>query len=431
MEDGANPRLVLNPDLQGQHRHILDFATNLPTKRPWARTVEKESGRVRNAFLRLMGRASDKKEPRKDLTAVVGIQKAKPNLTEKYGQRWKVVGKGAYGTVRTYYKRAADGQADAFFAVKEFHRKSDQSHAGYSRRILAEFALAQNLRHANIVRTLDLLQDEETFFAVMEYCEFGTLSSLLEASGPLDSTEADCFFKQLARGVEYLHGVGIAHCDLKPDNLLLTAGGGLKISDFGCSRAVRSPEDDKPRMLAGVRGSRPYIAPEEYTASEFDGRPVDVWACGVIYMFMKIYRHLWYVAREDDELYLQYVEDRRVEAGYAPIEALEPVGLCLPSPHRHCADSYPGGMSSHDLLHVGSDSGEKAHSNTVSKIRLGSQNWRVRGRREVIAVAVRRPLFRQSQTAISERFPVWSVSYRDEVGNRRTSGNSDQSVLLQ
>lgn len=288
--------------------------------------VEKESERVRNAFFRLTARANDKKEPQQELASVVGIQKAKPNLEERYGQRWKVIGKGAYGTVRIHHRRAADGQPDTFFAVKEFHRKINQSSAGYSRRILAEFALARDLRHANVVRTLDLLQDDEAFFTVMEYCEFGTLSSLLEVAGPLDSIEADCFFKQLCRGVEYLHGVGIAHCDLKPDNLLLTADGSLKISDFGCSQFVCSPEDDKPRMLSGVRGSRPYIAPEEYNMPEFDGRPVDVWACGVIYMYMRIYRHLWYAAREDDKLYLQYVEDRRVEAGYAPIEALEQDG---------------------------------------------------------------------------------------------------------
>lgn len=296
--------------------------------------VEKESERVRNAFFRFTARANDRKEPREEPATVLGVQKANQNLEEIYGRRWKVVGKGAYGTVRIHHRRATDGQADAFFAVKEFHQKINQSSAGYSRRILAEFTLARNLRHINVVRTLDLLQEDGTFFAVMEYCEFGTLSSLLEASGPLNSIEGDCFFKQLSRGVEYLHGIGIAHCDLKPDNLLLTANGSLKISDFSCSHFVYYPDDDKPRMLSGVRGSEPYIAPEEYSKPEFDGRPADVWACGVIYMLMRIYRHLWYAARGDDELYLEYIEDRRLEAGYAPIEALEPVGFRFPSPPR-------------------------------------------------------------------------------------------------
>merc|ERR1712227_26155 len=76
-------------------------------------------------------------------------------------------------------------------------------------------------------------------------------------------------------------------------------------------------------MTAGLCGSAPYIAPEEYVEREFDPRPLDVWACGVIYMAMRTGRHLWRAANKDaDELYGRYFEDRRDEAGYSPIESL-------------------------------------------------------------------------------------------------------------
>ena len=82
-------------------------------------------------------------------------------------------------------------------------------------------------------------------------------------------------------------------------------------------------------MTAGLCGSAPYIAPEEYVAQEFDPRAVDVWATGVIYMAMRTGRHLWTTARDDpeagDDFYHRYLLGRRDEAGYAPIESLHRV----------------------------------------------------------------------------------------------------------
>ena len=84
-------------------------------------------------------------------------------------------------------------------------------------------------------------------------------------------------------------------------------------------------------MTAGLCGSAPYIAPEEYTDKEFDPRAVDLWATGVIYMAMRTGRHLWRVARKDeDEFYERYLEGRRDEDGYAPIETLHRVCILHP-----------------------------------------------------------------------------------------------------
>ncbi|TLD19960.1 hypothetical protein PspLS_09383 [Pyricularia sp. CBS 133598] len=247
-------------------------------------------------------------------------------LEQKYGRRWKVIGKGAYGTVSIHHRR----RDQALFAVKEFHQRTGLTTDELRERALAEFEIASGVgRHANVVSTLELLQERGAFFSVMEFCAAGTLSSLVEDAGPLGQVEADCFTKQLLRGVEHLHSLGVAHCDLKPENLLLTARGLLKISDFGCSQFVHDLDEDgsdgKKRLLmvAGVRGSKPYIAPEEFTADEFDGPAADVWACGVIYMFMRLFRQLWYAAMDNDEGYNRYVLSRRLEEGYSPLEALE------------------------------------------------------------------------------------------------------------
>ena len=91
-------------------------------------------------------------------------------------------------------------------------------------------------------------------------------------------------------------------------------------------------------MTAGLCGSAPYIAPEEYSGGEFDPRAVDVWACGVIYMAMRTGRHLWRVARKDeDEFYERYLDGRRDEDGYAPIESLHRVSRFSPGRGHRCS----------------------------------------------------------------------------------------------
>ncbi|KAK7963571.1 serine/threonine-protein kinase hal4 [Apiospora saccharicola] len=139
-------------------------------------------------------------------------------------------------------KPTSDGQEEVLFAIKEFHRRAGQTCLSHSNQVIAEFQIVRHLRHPNVAYKLDLLheqQDEGPFFEVMQNCTAGTLSSLLGAAGgPIAHGEAECFFKQLARGVEYLHDVAIAHCDLKPKNLLLTVEGLLKISKFGISQWI-------------------------------------------------------------------------------------------------------------------------------------------------------------------------------------------------
>jgi protein-serine/threonine kinase len=160
----------------------------------------------------------------------------------------------------------------------------------------------------------------------MEYCAGGDLYSLILSAGKLEELEADCYFKQLMSGVEYMHEIGVAHRDLKPENLLLTQNGCLKITDFGNGECFRMAWEKEAHLTAGLCGSAPYIAPEEYTDKEFDPRAVDVWATGVIYMAMRTGRHLWRTAkRDEDEFYERYLEGRRREAGYEPIESLSRV----------------------------------------------------------------------------------------------------------
>jgi protein-serine/threonine kinase len=252
-------------------------------------------------------------------------------LLQKYGKCQEVVGRGAFGIVRVAHKTdPKDSKREQLYAVKEFKQRPGESAKRYQKRLTSEFCISSSMQHPNVITTLDLLQDEKgTYCEVMEYCSGGDLYTLVLAAGQLEVAEADCFFKQLMRGVEYMHEMGVAHRDLKPENLLLTTHGSIKITDFGNGECFRMAWEKEAHMTAGLCGSAPYIAPEEYVDKEFDPRAVDVWACGIIYMAMRTGRHLWRVAQKgEDEFFDRYLEDRKEEEGYRPIEVLRRVSAC-------------------------------------------------------------------------------------------------------
>ncbi|KAH8683288.1 putative Serine/threonine-protein kinase hal4 [Tricladium varicosporioides] len=325
-------RFVVNPEVQGGHEHHLKSAKRQEKLSDMFRNVI--SGRQRNAEhapesdqqLSLMSTWVDQLKSERDTLA--SEKKGGPNATatlvEKYGKCQEIVGRGAFGIVRISHKRAENGAAEQLYAVKEFRRRPEENEKKYSKRLTSEFCISSSLRHPNVIHTLDLLQDAKgDYCEVMEFCAGGDLYTLVLAAGKLEVTEADCYFKQLMRGVEYMHEMGVAHRDLKPENLLLTTHGSLKITDFGNGECFRMAWEADAHMVTGLCGSAPYIAPEEYVDKEFDARAVDVWATGVIYMAMRTGRHLWRVAkREEDEFYERYLEGRRDEAGYGPIESL-------------------------------------------------------------------------------------------------------------
>jgi protein-serine/threonine kinase len=339
----THSRFVANPELQGGHEHHLksakrqeklsDILRGILSGRKNGEDPHQSGGQELSLMSSWVDQLKNEKE------ALVTDKKGGPNhtasLVEKYGKCQEIVGRGAFGIVRISHKRVETGEQ--LFAVKEFRRRPEENEKKYSKRLTSEFCISSSLRHPNVIHTLDLLQDAKgDYCEVMEFCAGGDLYTLVLAAGKLEVAEADCYFKQMMRGVEYMHEMGVAHRDLKPENLLLTTHGALKITDFGNGECFRMAWEKETHLVSGLCGSAPYISPEEYTDKEFDARAVDVWATGVIYMAMRTGRHLWRVAKiEEDEFYERYLEGRRDEEGYAPIESLHRVSLMIcPSQHN-------------------------------------------------------------------------------------------------
>ena len=319
-------------DDNGEHQHYLKSAKRQEKLTDMVRDFlgGKKKEHNEEQQLSLMSTWVDQIKNEKDKVArdKNGGPNATASLVQKYGKCHEIVGRGAFGIVRIAHKAdPKDAKHEQLYAVKEFRRRPQEDPKKYSKRLNSEFCISSSLRHPNVIHTLDLLEDAKgDYCEVMEYCAGGDLYSLVLANGKLEVAEADCYFLQLMRGVEYIHEMGVAHRDLKPENLLLTTHGALKITDFGNGECFRMAWETEAHMTAGLCGSAPYIAPEEYVDKEFDPRAVDVWACGVIYMAMRTGRHLWRLAKKDgDEFYDNYIRGRKSEEGYAPIETLHRV----------------------------------------------------------------------------------------------------------
>jgi protein-serine/threonine kinase len=250
-------------------------------------------------------------------------------LAEKYGRLQEIAGYGSFGIVRVSRKVDQDNKTESLYAVKTFLRRPSDTPKRYQKRIKSEFCISSALHHPNVVHTLDLYEDAEgDFCAVMEFCVGGDLHSVILRSGKLEVLEAACYFKQLMLGVEYLHEMGVAHRDLKVENLLLTAHGCLKIIDFGNAECFRAAWETEARTCAGICGSPPYISPEVYTEREFDARPVDVWSAGIVYMVMRTGKYMWGIAKQnEDDDFKRYLHDRKEEDGFSLIETLHRVRL--------------------------------------------------------------------------------------------------------
>jgi protein-serine/threonine kinase len=326
-EHGVPKRFWMTPD--GLHEHQLKVTKrNKKLKDMLSGWFDKGKGHDEQPLTLMADWIAQKRTEEKAPSDLKGGPGQSDTLLEKYGKCHEIVGHGAFGIVRVSHKvDKTDPKREQLFAVKEFRQRPGESAKKYQKRLTSEFCLSSSMQHPNVIHTLDLLQDDKgDYCEVMEYCAGGDLYTLILAAGSLEVLEADCYFKQLMRGVEYMHEMGVAHRDLKPENLLLTQHGALKITDFGNGECFRMAWEREAHMTAGLCGSAPYIAPEEYVEQEFDPRAVDVWACGIVYMAMRTGRHLWRVAqKEEDEFFTRYLEDRKEETGFRPIEVLRRV----------------------------------------------------------------------------------------------------------
>ncbi|MCJ1388679.1 hypothetical protein MMC18_001528 [Xylographa bjoerkii] len=236
------------------------------------------------------------------------------------GKRGKHLGKGATATVRLMTRK---GHGEEIYAVKEFRKKGQHEDAEeYDKKVKSEFTIAKSLHHPNIVESIRLCTHSGRWNVVMEYCSYGELFTLVEKQY-LTMDDNLCLWKQLLRGVKHLHNHGIAHRDIKLENLLINEEGHLKITDFGVSEVFCGEHpgcrsaggecgknmNEVRRCEPGICGSLPYIAPEVLEKNgDYDPRPLDVWSCAIVLLTMMFHGQPWPQATKSQPSYAKFVE---------------------------------------------------------------------------------------------------------------------------
>ncbi|WP_410592413.1 protein kinase domain-containing protein [Amycolatopsis sp. lyj-23] len=188
--------------------------------------------------------------------------------------RYRLLGHLGRGAMSLVW-RARDERLDRVVAVKQFLHEPGAG-GDVCERALREARLASRLRHPHAVAVHDVFEDAASMYLVMEYVPARSLTDLLVERGPLPRCDVLRLGRQVGAALAAAHGDWILHRDVKPDNVLVTADGTARITDFGVSRAL----GEHPAADDGVIvGTLPYLAPEVAGGGEA-GLPSDVYSLG-------------------------------------------------------------------------------------------------------------------------------------------------------
>ncbi|KAJ3405160.1 hypothetical protein HDU80_001836 [Chytriomyces hyalinus] len=181
----------------------------------------------------------------------------------------EAVGRGAFGVVF----RALHLDTGQTYAVKQI--KTDKMSSLELRGIMTEIDLLKNLYHENIVSYQGFSQTSEHLNIIMEYCENGSLHSILQKFGTFPETLISLYIGQVLEGLEYLHNQGVIHRDIKAANILTTKSGTVKLADFGISSKLASGLNERESIM----GSPFWMSPE---IIELRGavNTSDIWSVG-------------------------------------------------------------------------------------------------------------------------------------------------------
>uniref|UniRef100_A0A8C2ANE7 calcium/calmodulin-dependent protein kinase n=1 Tax=Cyprinus carpio TaxID=7962 RepID=A0A8C2ANE7_CYPCA len=206
-------------------------------------------------------------------------------FTDEY-QLYEELGKGAFSVVRRCVKKST-GQE---YAAKIINTKklSARDHQKLER----EARICRLLKHPNIVRLHESISEEGFHYLVFDLVTGGELFEDIVAREYYSEADASQCINQILESVNHIHQHDIVHRDLKPENLLLASkmkGAAVKLADFGLAIEVQGDQ----QAWFGFAGTPGYLSPEVLRKDPY-GKPVDIWACGVIlYILLVGYPPFW------------------------------------------------------------------------------------------------------------------------------------------
>ncbi|KAL6984045.1 Serine/threonine-protein kinase pepkr2 [Sarracenia purpurea var. burkii] len=254
LEDYVRLKKRCKEDVVGSNEHVGSSKTRLvgiaATAPPCGRT----------SSLVLPGRGLKRKIGCID----VATQMGRKNKIEDDYIGGATIGKGKFGSVWLCRNRVTDKE----FACKTLCKGEETVHR--------EVEIMQHLSgHPGVVTLEAVYEDSDCFHLVMELCSGGRLIDQMAREVRYSEHRAANIFKELMLVIKYCHEMGVVHRDVKPENILLTNSGKIKLADFGLAMRVA-----KGQRLTGLAGSPAYVAPEVLLGNYSE--KVDIWSAGIL-----------------------------------------------------------------------------------------------------------------------------------------------------
>ncbi|XP_050298932.1 cyclin-dependent kinase-like 2 isoform X2 [Anthonomus grandis grandis] len=212
---------------------------------------------------------------------------------EKYDQI-SVVGEGSYGLVM----KCRHKETDQIVAVKKFLETEEDP--TIRKLALREIRMLKRLKHENLVTMIEVFRHRKRFYIVFEFLEGTVLDELEKMPAGLGDERTRERIYQVCRAISYCHSNHIIHRDVKPENVLVSSLGVVKLCDFGFARIISLNGEACTEYVA----TRWYRAPELLVGEPIYGAPVDIWAIGCLFAEMMTGDPLFPGESDIDQLYL-------------------------------------------------------------------------------------------------------------------------------
>ena len=224
--------------------------------------------------------------------------------------RYEIVGKVGAGGMADVYK-AKDHTLGRFVGIKVLKQEFSED-MNFVTKFRTEAQSAAGLEHPHIVNIYDVGSENAMYYIVMEYVEGITLKTYIEKKGQLSFKEAVSIAIQVGRGIEAAHNKHIVHRDIKPQNIIISTEGKVKVTDFGIARATNNNT-----INSEVMGSVHYASPEQARNGFVDGKS-DIYSLGIV-MYEMVTGRVPFDGESAVAIAIQHLQEEMVNpSAYAP-----------------------------------------------------------------------------------------------------------------
>ncbi|TCS77027.1 serine/threonine-protein kinase [Muricomes intestini] len=256
------------------------------------------------------------------------------------GKRYEILSRIGSGGMADVYK-GKDHKLNRYVAIKVL--KSDyRTDEVFIQKFLSEAQAAAGLMHPNVVNVYDVGQDRGLYYMVMELVEGITLKEYIEKKGKLTAKETISISIQMATGIQAAHNQHIIHRDIKPQNIIISKEGKVKVTDFGIARATTATKT----ISGNIMGSVHYTSPEQARGAVVDEKS-DIYSAGVT-MYEMITGHVPFDGDSTVTVALKHLQEEII----SPAKEVPDIPYSLECIIMKCTQKIPEHryLNCHDLI---------------------------------------------------------------------------------